>query len=68
MKASELALFTLLAIVAVLLAYFVWVRSLQCGDFAVRGDAQFFYSIGAIQLDGDGDHKACETLPEPRIL
>lgn len=42
-------------------------KSLRCGGFRVQGDAQFFYELGAKQLDGsDHDGKACEGLLTPR--
>lgn len=48
------------------LVYLIAVRSLHCGDFRVQGDAQFFYGIGARQLDGwDKDGRACEALLDP---
>lgn len=60
-------LVTILGICAISLVYIDWVKSLHCGDFTVQGDAQFFYYLGAHQLDGkDQDGKVCEFLPEPR--
>lgn len=40
-------------------------RSARCADFATRAEAQRYYRRNpeATQLDGDGDGRACETLP-----
>lgn len=59
--------YVLMVIVLMLSGIFLALKSLRCRDFSVQGDAQFFYTLGAHQLDGnDQDGKACESLRTPR--
>lgn len=63
---NRLGAYIAVGVLSAAVLLFLWcsyARSLRCGDFALQGDAQLFFILGARQLDGfDNDGVACEGL------